>query len=272
MEKPLISVIMGVYNAKKRLLGLAIDSILMQTYTNFEFIICDDASNNGTSLWLQEYAKRDSRIRILRNQQNEKLATSLNKCIAAARGTFLARQDADDISDPTRLEKQLRFLLTHKDIDFVGSNCNLYNTHDGLTGQRFMPEFPQDKDFLFNSPFIHGSLMFRTSCLNTKCCYRKSKWTNRTEDYDLFMHMYSLGKRGANIQENLYTYHYGRQQNHISMRYRMDEMVLRYQGFRKMGLLPQGYPYVFKPVVLGCIPDKMVSKMRDARNNLAVAM
>ena len=106
-----LSVIMAVYNiGSAEILNSAVGSVLRQSFSEFEFIICDDASNNGTSLWLQEYAKRDSRIRILRNQQNEKLATSLNKCIAAARGTFLARQDADDISDPTRLEKQLRFL------------------------------------------------------------------------------------------------------------------------------------------------------------------
>lgn len=272
MEKPLISVIMGVYNANEQQLDLAISSILMQTYTNLEFIICDDASNNGTSQWLQKYADRDSRIRILRNDQNKKLATTLNRCIAAARGEFIARQDDDDISDPTRLERQYQFLMEHEEIDFVGSNCCLYNKHKGVFGQRYMPEFPQKKDFAFNSPFIHGSLMFRSSCLNINCCYRTCRWTDRTEDYDLFMHMYSLDKRGANIQENLYCYHYGSQQQHIAMRYRMDEMVLRYQGFRKLGMLPRYSFYVVKPVFLGLMPDDMVTRLRDFRNQFAFAV
>lgn len=271
METPLVSVIMGVYNAKESLLELAVNSILMQTYTNFEFIICDDASTNGTPEWLEEFARRDKRIRLFRNEQNIRLASTLNRCISEARGTFLARQDDDDISDPTRLEKQVKFLLTHPDIDFVGSNCSLYNTHEGVFGQRVMTEFPMEKDFLFNSPFIHGSLMFRNTCLNEEYCYRKCKWTNRTEDYDLFMHLYSEGKRAANIQENLYCYHYGRKQRHISMRYRLDETVLRYQGFRKMGLLPRGLPYVVKPIILGFLPDSFVSSMRDRKNKLAVA-
>ncbi len=271
MENPLISVIMGVFNANPVFLKHAIESILMQTYENLEFIICDDASENETLQWLEAYAARDSRIRIIRNETNLKLASTLNKCISVARGEFLARQDADDISDPTRLEKQLRFLQTHKEIDFVGSNCAEYNSHHGVCGQRFMPAFPQKTDFLFNSPFIHGSLMFRANCLNPDSCYCKSKWTNRTEDYELFMRLYASDKRGANLQENLYTYHYGIQQNHISMRYRWDEMILRYKGFQQMGLLPRGIPYVFKPVVLGMIPDPIVSHLRNSRNNMVLA-
>ncbi len=269
MKKPKISVIMGVYNADEKLLALAINSILTQTFQDFEFIICDDASNNGTSLWLRQYAARDKRIRIITHKENKRLATSLNDCIKVAQGDFLARQDADDISDPTRFEKQLRFLDKYPKIDFVGSNCALYAPDKGVFDQRFMPEFPQPRDFLFNSPFIHGSLMFRRSCLNTSCCYRVCRWTNRTEDYDLFMDMYSKNFRGANLQENLYTYCYSTDQHRIAMNYRVDEMVIRYNGFRKMGLLPKGFPYVVKPVMLGAMPHQVVSLLRDIHNHLA---
>ncbi len=263
METPLISVIMGVYNADRKLLVKAINSILSQTYENLEFIICDDASNNGTSEWLAEFAEKDSRIRILQNETNLRLASTLNRCIAAARGEFLARQDDDDISDPTRLEKQVNYLLSHPEVDFVGSNCSLYNTHEGVFGARSMPEMPGKKNFLFNSPFIHGSLMFRSSCLNEKMCYAVTKWTNRTEDYEMFMRMYSNGMQGANLQENLYCYHYGRKQRHIAMHYRVDEMVLRFKGFRSMGLLPQGLPYVVKPIILGVMPESLVCTLRE---------
>ncbi len=263
METPLVSVIMGVYNAKEALLSKAINSILSQTYQNFEFIICNDASTNGTSEWLAQFARKDKRIRILHNETNLRLAGTLNRCIFEARGQFLARQDDDDISDPTRLEKQVAFLMAHPNIDFVGSNCSLYNTHDGVFGQRTMTARPLKKDFLFNSPFIHGSLMFRSSCLNDDIHYLESKWTKRTEDYEMFMRMYSMGKLGANIQENLYCYHYGKKQRHIAMHYRVDEMVLRYQGFRAMGLLPQALPYVVKPIVLGIMPESLVCSLRE---------
>lgn len=270
MDYPLVSIIMGVYNANRKMLRRAVNSILRQTYKNFEFIICDDASTNGTPEWLAELAAMDKRIKILHNADNLRLAATLNKCIKNARGEFLARQDDDDISDPTRLEKQVRFLLTHPEIDFVGCNCSLYNPKDGVFGERKMAEFPKAEDFLFNSPFIHGSLMFRRTCLNKDSNYCESKWTKRTEDYELFMRLYSEGKRAANIQENLYSYHYGRKQNHISMNYRVDEMVLRYRGFQSMHLLPKGLPYVIKPIVLGCMPDKLVSTLRDYRNSLLV--
>lgn len=263
MESPLISVIMGVYNADQKLLTQAVNSILSQTYRNLEFIICNDASTNGTSEWLAELAMQDSRIHILENEDNQHLAGTLNRCISVARGKFLARQDDDDISDPERLEKQIAFLTEHPEVDFVGCNCSLYNTHEGIFGERIMPSMPDKQDFLFNSPFIHGSIMFRSSCLNPDMCYSVSKWTSRTEDYEMLMRMYSQGKQGANLQENLYCYHYGRKQRHIAMHYRVDEMVLRYYGFRSMGLLPQGIPYVVKPIVLGVMPEGVVCSLRN---------
>lgn len=263
MEKPLVSIIMGVYNANQQFLKESIDSILNQTYSNFEFIICDDASTNGTSEWLAEYARKDSRIRLLQNPTNMRLASTLNRCIAVAKGTFLARQDDDDVSHPQRLEKQVAFLMENPDIDFVGSNCSLYNTKKDEYGHWKRPALVEKKDFLFNSPFIHGSLMFRNTCLNTEMCYSVSKWTKRTEDYELFMRMYAAGKLGANIQEDLYRYHCGHKQQHIAMHYRVDEMVLRYRGFRAMGLLPKGLPYVFKPIILGIMPENLVCSLRE---------
>lgn len=269
MGEPLVSVIMGVYNADQKLLTASVNSLLIQSYRNLEIILCDDASTNGTAEWLAAFARDDSRIRILHNEENLHLAATLNRCIAEAHGEFLARQDADDISDPERIAKQVAYLQAHAEVDFVGSNCLLYNTKDGVIGERVMPAMPMKKDFLFNSPFIHGSLLFRSSCLNVQRCYLVSKWTKRTEDYEMFMRMYSQDLQGANLQEPLYSYHYGTQQCHIALHYRFDEMVLRFRGFRSMGLLPKALPYVIKPVVLGVMPEKLVSRLRE--NHMAAA-
>lgn len=271
MGTPLVSVIMGVYNADEHLLDASIRSLLTQTYENLEIIICDDASTNGTSEWLAKFAMMDERIRLLHNPTNQHLAGTLNHCIREARGEYLARQDADDISEPDRIEKQVAYLQEHEDIDFVGSNCRMFNPQSGVLGIRLMPGRPDKSDFLFNSPYIHGSLMFRSSCLNPDCCYLVSKWTDRTEDYELFMRMYSMGYQGANMQEPLYNYHYGAQQRQIAMHYRIDEMVLRYRGFQALGLLPKGLPYVVKPVVLGIMPGRLVSLLREKRMKIAVA-
>ena len=105
---PKLSVLMGIYNEKrKEQVELAISSILNQSYRDFEFIICDDGSTKEFFLWLQEYCKTDERIRLIRNEKNAGLAVALNRCLTEAKGEYIARMDADDISLPDRFEKQI---------------------------------------------------------------------------------------------------------------------------------------------------------------------
>ena len=164
-KKPLISVLMGVYNCKERsMLERSVRSIVEQTYPNWELILCDDGSTNAALLWMQNLAARDSRIRLLQNDRNLGLARTLNRCLSVAKGAYLARQDDDDISKPDRFEKQIAYLESHADVDFVGSNCDLYTPDGGVSGCWKRPERPRKQDFLFNSPFIHGSILFRRRC------------------------------------------------------------------------------------------------------------
>src|SRR5512146_2439112 len=108
--EPIVSVVMPVYNSAPYLRE-AVDSILAQTFTDFEFIIVDDGSSDETPQILDGYG--DARIRRLRNERNMGVVPTLNCGLAAARGRYVARHDADDISLPTRLEQQVRFLDTH---------------------------------------------------------------------------------------------------------------------------------------------------------------
>jgi len=118
---PEISVIMAVYNGQK-FLNESIESILSQTFQDFEFIIIDDGSTDHTPAILNEYAQKSPKIRIIRNDRNIGLALSLNKGIARARGKFIARMDADDISLPYRFAKQIHFLKKHSEIWVLGGN------------------------------------------------------------------------------------------------------------------------------------------------------
>ncbi len=107
---PKVSVIMGVYNCKDfQLLDKSIDSILEQTFPDFEFIICNDGSTNETLTVLKEYEKRDPRIKVLSYEKNKGLNYALNYCLKSASGEFIARQDDDDQSDKYRFEKQIKF-------------------------------------------------------------------------------------------------------------------------------------------------------------------
>ena len=118
---PRISVIMSVYNSA-RFLAEAIQSILGQTYNDFEFIIVDDGSSDQSLEIIRSYAKMDNRIRVLENEKKYGLAASLNRCIFIAKGDYIARMDADDICVPDRLEKQIAFLEQHPNIGIIGGS------------------------------------------------------------------------------------------------------------------------------------------------------
>ena len=106
MNMPTISVIAGAYNvADCKSLDKSIKSVLDQTFADFEFILCDDGSDDSTYEMLKKYADADSRIRLIRNDKNLGLVQTLNKCLALAEGKYIARHDCDDYNDLTRFEK-----------------------------------------------------------------------------------------------------------------------------------------------------------------------
>lgn len=122
----LVSVIMSVYNEKPKWLKKSIDSILNQTYSNFEFIIVlDNPENSELKYILDEYKSKDSRVKVLINEVNKGLVFSLNKALNECIGQYIARMDADDISYPDRLEKQIKYLIDNN-LDLIGSNITLF--------------------------------------------------------------------------------------------------------------------------------------------------
>ena len=201
-----ISVIMGVFNpAKKKLFYRAVKSIIKQNFKYWEFIIYDDGSKEEYIKRIQQAVQLDERIIYIRSDQNHGLAYALNECINHASGNYIARMDDDDISKPDRLRKQYEFLETHPQYQWVGSNAELIDSQ-GVWGYQKMPEIPYEKDFLFNSPFIHPSVMFRKEILLQNGGYRCCKNYLYCEDYELFIRLYKNGGRGYNMQEPLLQY------------------------------------------------------------------
>lgn len=260
----LISVIMGVYNIEKlAVFPKAVQSVLDQTVEDFEFLICDDGSTDSTCRILQAYAMQDARIRLLHNRTRQGLAAALNKCIASSRGSFLARQDADDISCPKRFEMQIEFLRQHPDISFAGTRAALYDMH-GNWGRRVSVPYPRKEDFLFTNPFVHGSLMFCRDAFAKAGTYQVAKQTRRAEDYELLMRMYASGLRGANLPQTLYRLLEDADAwKRRKYRYRLDEAKVRLQGYYRLGLLPRGLPYVLKPLAVGLLPHKLVLRLKQ---------
>jgi len=202
---PKISVVMSAYNSEDYV-GEAIDSILNQSFGDFEFVIINDGSTDRTPDILSEYQKTDHRIKVV-NQENLGLTRSLNRGVKLAAGEYIARQDADDISEPNRLQKQLSFMEAHLNVAVVGCLSYVFND-DGIVRAGEAPKFRLSnagiKRYLAKKNlFTHGSAMIRKSALAQTGLYRE--FFRHAQDYDLWLRL-SEHSDLAILPEHLYRY------------------------------------------------------------------
>lgn len=201
MTAPTVSVVMLAYNAE-RFVREAIASILQQTYTDFELLIIDDGSTDGTSAILQEYARRDVRIHIHTQPDNLGIASGRNLGLKLAQGKYLAVMDADDISLPERLAKQVAYLESHPETGVLGASAIVIDE----TSQRHEPmDFPASHRLIhwslcFYDPIVNPVVMFRTELAYAAGGYRPEY--PPTEDYDLWARL-STYTRLENLPERL---------------------------------------------------------------------
>ncbi|MFN3568498.1 MAG: glycosyltransferase family 2 protein [Caldimicrobium sp.] len=265
---PKVSVIMGVMNAASRI-DESIKSIIEQTFTDWEFIICDDGSIDNTYSKLLEWQKKDKRIIPIKNEKNIGLAATLNHCIRYCNGKYIARMDDDDFSYPSRFQKQVDFLDDNTEYAFVSSSCKIFDGKKVYEPKKLSIEKPKKEDFLWSSRFIHPATMFRTQALKEANGYREAKETIKSQDYDLFMRLYSKGMIGYNIQEPLLCYYVNPavKRKKLKYKFRINESIIRYKGFKAMGiLLPKGIPYIFKPLIVGFIPVNILELAKRKYN------
>jgi glycosyltransferase involved in cell wall biosynthesis len=184
---PVISIVMSVYNSQKYLRE-SIDSILNQTCKNFEFIIINDGSDDNSLDILLEYQTKDNRLLIV-NQSNIGLTRSLNRGVKLAASEYIARQDADDISLPTRLGKQLNFMENHPEVAVVGCLGDFFNVNGVLrTSRDYKYSRAGIKRHLASKNlFMHGSAMMRKSHLEKVGFYRE--FFRHSQDYDLWLRL-----------------------------------------------------------------------------------
>lgn len=198
--EPVISVIMPVFNCAQ-FLDLAIESILSQTFTDFEFIIINDGSTDDTEKVIQKYS--DPRIRYVRNASNQGLVYSLNKGIDLARGEFVARMDGDDISTPDRFELQTEYLRLHPDVTLLSTTVLLIDESGKPSGvwQHDSAKISagEIRSFLpFNNCIAHPSIMAPRFVLNR---YRYRPEQSQSEDYDLWLRMAAEGELIHKLKE-----------------------------------------------------------------------
>ncbi len=199
---PKVSVIMGIYNCVDTL-PIAVDSIINQTYTDWELIMCDDGSSDDTYKVAFEYTQKDNRIKLIKNEKNMRLAYSLNHCLEYAKGEYIARMDADDISLPERFEKQVAYLDAHPEMAVVSSAATIFDEKGDKLIRGLGNEYPLRKSLLLGSPFMHVTIMMRKAAYDLLGGYRVSPETMRTEDADLWFRFRLEKLDGYVIQEPL---------------------------------------------------------------------
>jgi glycosyltransferase involved in cell wall biosynthesis len=183
MTAPKVSVLLPVYNGAPWLRP-TLDAMLRQSLTDFELIAINDGSKDDSLAILRSY--EDPRIRVI-DQANQGLAATLNRAVGLARARYLARQDQDDVSLPTRLAAQLAFLDAHPEIGVVGTWASIIDAEGRVTGYHKHPTQPGRlaEHLLWNNPFVHSSLMFRREVFETVGLYSTDSARQPPEDYEL---------------------------------------------------------------------------------------
>ena len=197
-SKPLVSILMSVRNGEQTV-EKSIKSILNQSYDYFEFLIVDDCSTDSTLGKLKILEKQDNRISIFTNSENIGLTKSLNKLIKNTKGELIARQDADDYSNPERIYAQVKYLLKNN-LDAVTSRALIIGSAKKIPGLSYY--IPAKLLMKFKNPFIHGSLIIKKQVLNDLGLYDEN--FHYAQDYKLYLDLLSNGYSIKAINKPLY--------------------------------------------------------------------
>lgn len=256
-----VSVIMGIFNCQDTLKE-SLDSLLNQTYQNFNVIMCDDGSTDNTFEIANKYCEKyPEKFILLANPQNKGLNHTLNVCLEHAKGEYIARMDGDDISLPDRFKKQVEFLDSHNEFQIV-SSAMIYFDETGDWGVGKPDKYPQNNSLAKATPFAHAPCMIRREAYESVDGYSIHKKLLRVEDYHLWIKMYSKGFKGYNIQEPLYKMRDDRNaRKRRTMRSRLNEANVKVIAIKELKLSMMNIVYVIKPIILAIIPDSIYSKM-----------
>ena len=259
-----VSVIMGVCNCASTI-DAAIRAIENQTFTDWELILCDDASQDRTASIAQSWVERDGRILLLRNAENRGLGYALNRCLRRASGEYIARMDGDDDCLPERFAEEVDFLDSHPEFSFVSTAMTLFDE----TGDWAVLENPADptiEDVLRGTPVFHAPAMFRRICLEAVGGYNDEQAIRRAEDVDLWIRLYAAGFRCHNLSLPLYRMRCdGEAYRRRKYRWRIHETRVRLAGCARLGMPPGFYFSAVKPLAAGLVPWRVRQIIRRSQ-------
>ena len=249
----LVSIVMSEYNTPIKWLEESIESILHQTYRNFEFIIINDCSKNDVEEIIKKY--NDSRIKVINNEKNIGLANSLNKGISIAKGKYIARMDTDDIAYSNRLEEEIKFLEENNEYFLVASKADIFN-EKGIYANTKKSGKIEKKDLMRDVPFVHPSVMYKKEVVLKLGCYPN---LTRCEDYALWCNAYLEGYEGYIINKTLLKYRVLEESyKKRTLKTRKDAIKVRYNYCKKNNAKIIGIIGILKIIIAGIIPQRIM--------------
>lgn len=249
-----VSVIMGIYHCEKTL-PEAIESLLAQTYTDWVLIMCDDGSSDGTCAVAERYRQEyPDKIILIKNEQNQGLNATLNRCLQLADSDYVARMDGDDISLPDRFEREVSFLDSHPEYAVVSCPM-IYFDENGDWGRGKSAGEVKKTDFIAGTPFSHAPCMVRREAYEAVGGYSADPRTRRAEDYDLWFRMYEKGFKGFNLPDPLYKMRDDQNAYHRrKLRYAFNEAYVRFTGYKRLKLPLSSYLFAVRPLLVALLP------------------
>ncbi|SDZ46595.1 Glycosyl transferase family 2 [Evansella caseinilytica] len=260
---PEVTVLMSVYNDKKYLCK-SIESILNQTFENFEFLIIDDASTDGSREILEGYAKIDPRIKLICNKNNKGLSYNLAEGTSLAKAPWIARMDADDISVKDRLAIQMQYVKEHPEIDVLGSYVIDIDDEENELEVRKVPiTHEKIANLIWTCPFIHPTVLFKKASIIKAGSYDPK--LRRRQDYDLWFRCLEANLKLGNIDKPLLYYRYTDayyQKNNLKVQ--LQQAKMGFAGARRVKAKPIAYVGITVTLIKGILPyhiRKPISKL-----------
>ncbi len=251
-----ITVLMSVYNGVPELKD-AIESILQQTFTDFQFLIFDDASTDGTGELLAQYALQDRRIQIVTNDRNCGLGANLARGVALAQTPWIARMDSDDRAVSNRLELQVNYIIKHPNVSILGGYALDIDSQGQIVSERKVPTSHQQiKKLVWTNPFIHGTVLLHRESILKVGSY-SSKLAKR-QDYELWFRCAKAGLEFANLPTPLIYYRFTDntlQRN--DWKIALIHVAIGWKGCWMIKASPFAYLAVTKQLVIGLLPSPL---------------
>ncbi len=257
-----LSIIMAVYNGEKYV-SQTIESIISQSYDNFEFIIIDDSSRDDTYKICEKYSLQDNRIRLYKNNQNLWVVKTRNLLLdkISSDSKYIAIIDGDDIAYAERMKKQIDFLEDHDDISFLGSDIDIIDEAWTITGERIYAHTSEEvsRTIFQKSPLAQPAVMIRKSSLDKIGKYNDD--FERCQDYELWCRAFDQGYKIANISEKLTAYRVYKDQwksRHLKLSLRNTIKIQKKYIFQKKYFSLRNIAYFWAENIVAIFPSSFI--------------